>query len=63
MVDTLTSSADAEAVVKSKPTLPLEHFHHNIKLSLPPVCFASFPERYRILGNFALVSKGWTSLA
>ncbi|ORY88078.1 hypothetical protein BCR35DRAFT_351211 [Leucosporidium creatinivorum] len=63
MDDTLSPPVDAEAVVKSLPSLPLEIIYHIIKLSLPLVRFNTFRERYELLRTFSLVSKSWTSLA
>ncbi|ORY88072.1 hypothetical protein BCR35DRAFT_301985, partial [Leucosporidium creatinivorum] len=63
MDDTLSSFAEAEAVVEPLPSLPLEIIHHIIELSLPPIRFETFSERYELLRTFSLLSKSWTSWA
>lgn len=45
------------------PSLPTELIENIIRLSLPPIRFSSYRERYNVLVAYSLVSSVWRSLA
>jgi hypothetical protein len=57
------SSRLASPPLTMPPLLPPETIRHIIQLSLPPVLYSAFEERYALLLSYSLVNSTWRQIA